>query len=145
MPLSRGALRVLADLPRAKGNPIVFWAPRGGALSDASIAAVMRKIHAADQRNGGKGYLDARIEKPAVPHGLRSTFRTWVAEKTQFDGDMAEIALAHKVGTKVQQAYDRSDQLEKRRDMMEAWLDFLQGGNETFASALIGMGAKNGN
>ncbi|WP_281241643.1 hypothetical protein [Lutimaribacter saemankumensis] len=39
---------------------------------------------------------------------------------------MAEIALAHKVGSKVQQAYDRSDQVEKRREMMEAWGAFLK-------------------
>ncbi len=127
VPLSSRALSILADLPRAKGNPLVFWAPRGGPLSDASIAAVMRKIHAANERIGEKGFLDARIDKPAVPHGLRSTFRTWVAERTQFDGDMAEIALAHRVGSKVQQAYDRSDQLEKRRDMMERWSEFLCG------------------
>ncbi|WP_428515454.1 tyrosine-type recombinase/integrase [Roseovarius sp.] len=127
VPLSTCAMKLLADLPRAKGNALVFWAPRGGAFSDASIAAVMRKIHEGRLRDGGHGYLDARSDKPAVPHGLRSTFRTWVAERTQFDGDMAEIALAHKVGSKVQQAYDRSDQLEKRRDMMVAWSAFLSG------------------
>ncbi len=127
VPLSSRALNIIAELPRAKGIPIVFWAPRGGSYSDASIAAVMRKIHAADERGGERGYLDAQLGRPAVPHGLRSTFRTWVAERTQFDGDMAEIALAHKVGTKVQQAYDRSDQLEKRREMMERWSEFLCG------------------
>lgn len=127
VPLSSRVFDILTKLPRAKGNPLVFWAPRGGPYSDASLAAVMRKIHTADVREGSEGFLDARLDRPAVPHGLRSTFRTWVAELTQFDGDMAEIALAHKVGSKVQQAYDRSDQLEKRRDMMETWLGFLQG------------------
>lgn len=134
VPLSSRALNILAELPRAKDNPLVFWAPRGGPYSDASMAAVMRKIHAADERAGAPGYLDARLGRPAVPHGLRSSFRTWVAELTQFDGDMAEIALAHKVGNKVQQAYDRSDQLEKRRYMMEKWLDFLRGDNDIVAS-----------
>lgn len=125
VPLSSRALSILSGLPRAKNNPLVFWAPRGGPFSDASIAAVMRKVHAADERDGERGYLDAQLGRPAVPHGLRSTFRTWVAERTRFDGDMAEIALAHKVGTKVQQAYDRSDQLDKRREMMELWREFL--------------------
>lgn len=125
VPLSSRAMDILEKLPREMGNPLVFWAPRGGALSDAALAAVMRKIHAADLREGEIGFLDARLGRPAVPHGLRSTFRTWVAERTQFDGDMAEIALAHKVGSKVQQAYDRSDQLEKRREMMQDWLSFL--------------------
>ncbi|WP_369934725.1 tyrosine-type recombinase/integrase [Ruegeria sp. A3M17] len=127
VPLTPQTLNILQALPRTANSPLVFWAPRGGAFSDASLAAVMRKIHAADERENYKGFIDARSDKPAVPHGLRSTFRTWVAERTQFDGDMAEIALAHKVGNKVQQAYDRSDQLEKRRAMMEAWGQFLLG------------------
>lgn len=126
VPLTDDLVMLLDALPRTQGTSMVFWAPRGGAFSDAAIAAVMRKIHDADLRSGGGGYLDAQSDKPAVPHGLRSTFRTWVAERTQFDGDMAEIALAHKVGSKVQQAYDRSDQVEKRRDMMQAWGAFLR-------------------
>lgn len=127
VPLPASAAALLAALPRALDNPLVFWAPRGGALSDATLGAVMRKVHEADTRAGGAGFVDARSSAPAVPHGLRSTFRTWVAERTRYDGDMAEIALAHKVGTKVQQAYDRSDQVEKRREMMAAWGRFLSG------------------
>jgi hypothetical protein len=50
-----------------------------------------------------------------------------VAERTSFDGDMAEVALFHKVGSKVAQAYDRSDMVEKRRALMAAWGDFLAG------------------
>ncbi|MEC8196973.1 MAG: integrase arm-type DNA-binding domain-containing protein, partial [Pseudomonadota bacterium] len=109
VPLTDELTDLLKALPREKGNPLVFWAPRGGAFSDAALAAVMRKIHSADLKSGGRGFFDVQNDKPAVPHGLRSSFRTWVAERTQFDGDMAEIALAHKVGSKVQQAYDRSD------------------------------------
>jgi integrase len=125
VPLTSNLIELLQKLPREEENPNVFWALRGGAFSDAALAAVMRKMHAADMRAGESGFLDAQSDRPAVPHGLRSTFRTWVAERTQFDGDMAEIALAHKVGNKVQQAYDRSDQVEKRREMMEAWGRFL--------------------
>ena len=126
-PLTAGMIELLKALPRLKGSDFVFWAPRGGALSDATLGKVMRVIHAADVKAGGKGYLDAVTKQPGVPHGLRSTFRTWVAERTRFDGDMAEIALAHKVGTKVQRSYDRSDQVEKRRRMMAVWQDFLNG------------------
>ena len=60
VPLTAEMTLLLEDLPRERGNPLVFWAPRGGAFSDASIAAVMRKIHAADIRGGGQGFLDAR-------------------------------------------------------------------------------------
>lgn len=127
VPLTGAMTRLLAAVPREQDNPLVFWAPRGGPLSDATLAAVMKKIHAADIRAGGGGFVDAQLRTPAVPHGLRSTFRTWLAERTDFDGDMGEIALAHKVGSRVQQAYDRSDQVEKRRAMMEAWGRFLSG------------------
>ncbi|MCV2872591.1 integrase arm-type DNA-binding domain-containing protein [Defluviimonas sp. WL0050] len=127
VPLTDGMVALLESLPRLKGCPYVFWAPKGGALSDATLGKVAKVIHESDIKKGGKGYLDAVTKEPMVPHGLRSTFRTWVAERTRFDGDMAEIALAHKVGTKVQQAYDRSDQIEKRRRMMAAWHDFLSG------------------
>ncbi len=85
----------------------------------------MRTIDEADLKRGGGGYVDARTREQAVPHGLRSCFRVWVTERTSFDGDMAEIALAHMVGSKVRQAYVRSDMIEKRRAMMEAWVQFL--------------------
>ena len=127
VPLTDAMIDLLRDLPRLAGSDLLFWAPRGGALSDATLGKVMRVIHEADVRRGGKGYLDPATGEPAVPHGLRSTFRTWVAERTRYDGDMAEIALFHKVGSKVAQAYDRSDQVEKRRAMMAAWGKFLAG------------------
>jgi integrase len=127
VPLTPQLVDLLEALPREIGKKLVFWAPRGGALSDASLGQVMHKIHDAASRPGATGFVDIRTGQAAVPHGLRSTFRTWVAERTQFDGDMAEIALAHKVGSKVQQAYDRSDQVEKRRAMMVDWGQFLSG------------------
>lgn len=127
IPLTEPMIALLEALPRRDGSNLVFWAPKGGALSDATLGKMMRVIHEADQKAGGKGYVDAKTGEQAVPHGLRSTFRTWVAERTHFDGDLAEVALFHKVGSKVQQAYDRSEQVEKRRHMMAAWGDFLAG------------------
>jgi integrase len=127
IPLTDDMVALLEALPRLNGCDLVFWAPRGGALSDATLAKVMRTIHEADQAAGGKGYVDAKTGEAAVPHGLRAAFRTWVAERTNFDGDMAEVALFHKVGSKVQRAYDRADQVEKRRLMMSRWSDFLHG------------------
>jgi integrase len=127
IPLTDDMVALLESLPRLKDSNLVFWAPRGGALSDATLGKLMRTIHEADIKAGGKGYVDAKTGEQAVPHGLRSTFRTWVAERTSFDGDMAEVALFHKVGNKVAQAYNRADQVEKRRAMMAAWGDFLAG------------------
>ena len=63
----------------------------------------------------------------AVPHGFRSTFRDWVSEETDFPGEVAEMALAHAIGSKVEAAYRRGKLLEKRRDLMNAWADFALG------------------
>ena len=127
IPLTDDMLALLEALPRLEGSNLVFWAPRGGALSDATMGKVMRMIHEADQKAGGKGYVDAKTGEQAVPHGMCSAFRTWVAERTSFDGDLAEVALFHKVGSKVAQAYNRADQIERRRAMMAAWGGFLSG------------------
>ena len=54
-----------------------------------------------------------------VPHGLRSTFRDWAAERG-YERDMAELALGHDVASAVERAYRRSDMLERRRAMMNA-------------------------
>ncbi|WP_456388379.1 tyrosine-type recombinase/integrase [Profundibacter sp.] len=127
VPLTDAMIALLQALPRM--GEFLFTAPRGGNMSDATLGKVMRNIHAANQKCGGAGYVDARTKRPAVPHGLRSCFRVWVTERTNFDGDMAEIALAHMVGSKVRQAYDRSDMIEKRRAMMGDWGRFLRGEN----------------
>jgi integrase len=127
IPLTNSMVALLENLPRLKGSDLVFWSPRGGALSDAAMGKIMRVIHEANLASGAKGFVDAKTAEQAVPHGLRSAFRTWVADRTSFDGDLAEVALFHKVGNKVAQAYNRADQFEKRRHMMAAWGGFVQG------------------
>jgi integrase len=139
VPLTDSMIALLKGLPRM--GELVFTSPRGGVMSDATLGKVMRSIHEAEIERGGVGYLDARTKAQAVPHGLRSCFRVWVTERTEFDGDMAEIALAHMVGSKVRQAYDRSDMIEKRRVMMAAWGRFLRG--ETGAK-IVQIGGRNG-
>ena len=57
-------------------------------------------------------------------HGFRSSFRDWAAERTSFDVDTAEAALAHQIGDKVRAAYERGDKFEKRRRLMDAWADY---------------------
>lgn len=126
VPLTPAALDLLRALPRVEGSDYVFPAARGGALSDMSLSAVMRRMQEAETAEGRKGWLDPRSGRPAVPHGLRSTFRDWAAE-TGVARDMAEIALAHTVGTEVERAYRRSDMLERRRALMVAWGNACRG------------------
>jgi integrase len=126
VPLTPEAVALLQVLPRMKGSDFVFFAARGGSLSDMALSAVMRRMQEAETAKGHPGYVDARSGRPAVPHGLRSTFRDWTAERTDYPRDMAEIALAHNVGSEVERAYRRGDMLEKRRAMMAAWGRFLR-------------------
>jgi integrase len=57
-------------------------------------------------------------------HGFRSSFRDWAAERTNFAREVAELALAHSVGTAVERAYQRSDLFTKRRQLADAWAKF---------------------
>lgn len=85
----------------------------------------MRRMNDSDLAEGGPGFPDRVSKRPAVPHGLRSTFRDWVAERTNFPGEMAEVALAHRISNAVEAAYRRGDMIEKRRRMMGEWGSFL--------------------
>ena len=64
------------------------------------------------------------METGATVHGFRSAFRDWVAEETNYPGEVAEAALAHAVANKVEAAYRRTDYLEKRRALMRDWANF---------------------
>ena len=108
VPLSTTALKLLEKLAQGKPGDFVFPAPRGGALSDMALTAVMR-----------------RMKVDAVPHGFRSTFRDWAAEHTNYPREIAEQALAHALESKVEAAYRRGDALEKRRQLMMEWATFV--------------------
>ncbi len=127
VPLSPAAAALLKALPRLDGNPLVFPAARGGMLSDMTLSATMRRMHEAEVAAQRPGFLDSRNKRPAVPHGLRSTFRDWVAEATTYPGEMAEVALAHQISNAVEAAYRRGDMVEKRRRMMGDWAEALGG------------------
>jgi integrase len=127
VPLSGEAVALLRALPRLHDNPLVFPAARGGQLSDMTLSAAMKRMHEADVVAGGAGFVDRTSKRPAVPHGLRSTFRDWVAERTNYPGDMAEVALAHRISNAVEASYRRGDMIEKRRKMMDDWAGYLAG------------------
>ena len=130
VPLSSAAVELITKLPRLIECPYVFPSPKNGQMSDMTISAVMRRVQAAEEKEGRRGFLDPRSRRPAVPHGLRSSFRDWAAERTDYPRDMAEMALAHNVGSEVERAYRRSDMIEKRRLMMEDWATFVEAVSE---------------
>jgi integrase len=109
VPLSSRALAILhfvADIYPA--NDFVFpGARKGQGLSNMAMAELLKGL------------------RPGLTvHGFRSTFRDWVAETTTHPEWLAEAALAHSVADKVAAAYQRSDLLEKRRQLMQDWADY---------------------
>ena len=73
-------------------------------------------------------------------HGFRSTFRDWAAERTNFPREVAEAALAHTVGDKVEAAYRRGGLFRKRCQLMEARARFCAGGRSLAATAVAEVG-----
>jgi integrase len=108
VPLSPEAVAVLKSLPRFEGTDLVFTGRTKGPLSDMALTAVMR-----------------RMKVDAVPHGLRSSFRDWVGDRTATPNEVAELCLAHAVGNQTEAAYRRGDMLDRRREVMELWARFI--------------------
>ncbi len=75
-------------------------------------------------------------------HGFRSTFRDWAAERTNFPSEVAEMALAHAVGDKVEAAYRRGDLFERRRRIMAEWAKFCGTPNPKAQSKVLRFGKK---
>lgn len=111
VPLSDAAVAVLERLARVQDNPFVFPGMKEGRpLSNLAMLMLLRRMDL--------GHLTV--------HGFRSSFRDWAAEETAFPNMVAEMALAHTVGSAVEAAYRRGDLLEKRRAMMQAWADYVE-------------------
>lgn len=107
VPLSGAALAIVKSQKEMAVCNYVFPSPRGLALSDMTLSAVLR-----------------RMKIPAVPHGFRSTFRDWCAEQTDYPREVAEMALAHTIGNKVEAAYRRGDLFDKRKQLMQDWAEY---------------------
>lgn len=108
VPLSKQALSLLSSIEPTVGTDLVFPSTKGKPLSDMTLTAVMR-----------------RMQIDAVPHGFRSTFRTWGGETTHYPSEMLETALAHALTNKVEAAYMHGTQIEKRRELMQDWANFI--------------------
>lgn len=104
--LNDAAVALLESLPRT--GDLIFPNTKGNMLSDMTLTAVLRRMGRSD----------------ITAHGFRSTFRDWCSERTNYPRDVAEMALAHAIGDKVEAAYRRGDLFEKRRRMMKEWGKF---------------------
>ena len=106
VPLTDAAIAVigLADDP----DQLIFPSDRHTKMSNMAMDMLLR-----------------RMDSDVTVHGFRSTFRDWAGDETDFPREVAEAALAHKVGDAVEQAYRRNTALERRRTLMEAWAAYL--------------------
>jgi integrase len=112
VPLTERAVKLLESLPVEVGNDFLFiGAEAGKPISNAAMAESMKRMAPPSTTAG----------KIATVHGMRSTFRDWAAERTNFPRELAEAALAHVLDSKVERAYQRGDLLARRRKLMEAW------------------------
>ena len=114
VPLQPQAINLLRSMPIMAGSNIIFPSPKGKALSDMALSQLMRGM-----RDRGE------LTVEAVPHGFRSSFRDWAAEQTNYPDEIRKAASGHTVGDAVKEAYQRTDLLEKRRNLMNAWAKFL--------------------
>ena len=111
VPLTAEMIEIIEPLQAMASKFVFEGQKRHQPLSNMSMLMLLRRM---------------KIEGVTV-HGFRSTFRDWVSETTNTPREISEMSLAHKVGSIVEQAYARSDLLDKRRLLMERWSQFVAG------------------
>ena len=110
IPLSARALEILEEARRLHDDGgLVFRGVKGGGIHTSMFGKLLGQL--------GIG---------GTAHGMRSSFRDWCSE-TSVAREVAEAALAHKVRNRVEAAYARSDLLDRRRAVMEAWAEYVAG------------------
>ena len=114
VPLQPQAIKLLKSLTRSSGSNLVFPSRTNKALSDMALNQLMRGM-----RKRGE------LTVEGVPHGFRSTFRDWAAEQTAYPDEIRKAASGHAVGDYVKEAYQRTDLLDKRRNLMNEWANYI--------------------
>ncbi|WP_413709156.1 tyrosine-type recombinase/integrase [Rhizobium sp. Rhizsp82] len=113
VPLCPRAIEILKAMLKVRISDYIFpGLKEKSPLSDMTLQKVLRTLEYADR---------------ATVHGFRSAFRDWAGDRTNFPREVIEAALAHIIGDEAERAYRRSDALEKRRRLMDAWANFLDG------------------
>ncbi len=111
VPLTDEMLSIIEPLQAMQSEYVFEGQKRHKPLSNMSMLMLLRRM---------------QVEGATV-HGFRSTFRDWASEVANAPREVAEMSLAHQVGSDVERAYARSDLLDKRRLLMERWSHFVSG------------------
>jgi integrase len=129
VPLSDAAMALLGRMDR-KGAYIFPGDKPRSPINKTGFDYVIKQMNKARAKEGKPLWTDPKEldaggkPREVTPHGFRSTFSTWAADRTSFPYEIREAALRHSVGNETAQAYQRGDLLEKRRKLMEAWGKF---------------------
>jgi len=122
VPLSKAALALLKTIFASRTSEYVFPSHRSDRpLSNMAMLTLLKRMNGEHPR-----WIDVESKKSITPHGFRATFRTWAEETTGFPHAVIEEAMGHQVGTRVERVYRRTDVLEKRRELMEAWAQYCE-------------------
>ena len=120
--LTSSALIILKSLPQGDEDDWVFPNERNRPLSDTAVAKVMKTVH----KNAKQPFLCPSERREAVPHGLRSTLTTWLGEKG-IEAELLKFQLSHNMPDTIFKHYLRADLVERRREVLQSWDDFLTG------------------
>lgn len=123
VPLSARCMEILQAMAEIRRGDFVFSNTGRAEISESALRKLMR---------------DTLKVKGATMHGFRSTFRDWAGDRTSFPRETAELCLAHKFGNEVERAYRRSDDLNRRRELMNAWERFCTGKSDKTVVKLHG-------
>lgn len=115
VPLTDEMLAILEPLKALKSNYVFEGQKRHHPLSNMAMLMLLRRM-------GVEG---------VTVHGFRSTFRDWASEVVGAPREVAEMSLSHRIGSKVERSYHRTDLLERRRTLMERWSGYVCGTDAT--------------
>lgn len=114
VPLTSQMVAILEPLRALRSEVVFEGQKRHKSMSNMAMLMLLRRM---------------KVEGITV-HGFRSAFRDWASEQPNVSREIAELSLAHTVGSEVERAYARSDLLEKRRSLMRLWSEFVVGDAE---------------
>jgi integrase len=122
VPLAERAIEIVRQMRQGQVSRYVFPGQASGKpLSNMALLTLLKRMNA-----GEKKWLDPASSRPITAHGFRATFRTWAEEVATVPHAVIEQAMGHQVGTQVERAYRRTDVLDKRRALLEAWAQWCE-------------------
>jgi integrase len=122
VPLPPRAVAIVREMEQARSSAYVFpGQTRGAPLSNGALLTLLKRMNAGETK-----WVDPARSRPITPHGFRSSFKTWAEEVAPFPHAVVEQAMGHQIGGQVERVYRRSDLLEQRRRLMDAWAAYIE-------------------